>query len=415
MSVRRLILDAGVTFSLSLSLVGAAHAQPASDTTLVPLTVDEGFPLRVILTDKLRCRENEPVRGKLIASVYAFDREVIPVGAEVLGRITDFREAGKWKRVLSILAADFTPPREPRITFDALVLPDGTRIPIETSVVAGADTRVKESGKDRVKRVLGGLAPYRPQSLPVGTRVDAILLRPLDFGVAVFRTEELEKIGSQPPAGSRVSALLVTPVDSRTSTPGAPVEARVTRPLFSSDHRLIVPVGSRLRGEVLDVSAARKWHRHGELAFRFTTMERPVSMATRALPVRKIEGYVVSVNGAGDRDDTRVNEEGETRISESRTRFIAPAYALLKADRAIHDSGDPFDRALAGAYGSKVTTQIAGRDPALGLAGSISGTMVPAVGIGLGLNGAARSIYSIIGRGQEIRLPVHTPMEIRLQ
>jgi hypothetical protein len=71
---------------------------------------------------------------------------------------------------------------------------------------------------------------------------------------------------------------------------------------------------------------------------------------------------------------------------------------------------------LTGAYRSKLTKRIGGRPAGLGLTGSISGAMVPPVGIGLGLFGAVRSIYSnFIGPGQDIILPVNTLLEIRLQ
>lgn len=423
-------------FTLFVCLAGAAYAQSLADTIIVPLTVNKGFPLEVILTEKVRFKENEPVHGKVIEPVYAFDREVVPSGAEVVGKITGFQKTGKWKSLFTKLGGDFTPVREPEITFDALVLPGGTMVPIDTFVAAATEklvrfdgdknqpakdltnalvSKVKEPGKERLKNFLWGLAPYRPQSLPVGTRLNAILLAPLDFGIAAFETGELGEIGSKPPAGSVVSARLVTSVDSRTSEPGTPVEAILSRPLFSSDHRLIFPVGSRLRGEVLDANAARKWHRHGELALEFTAIERPVSLMQGTLQAQRIEGHLASVQVAHDMDDVRISEKGGARISESKKRFIGPAYALVKAGRAIGDSADPFARALLGAYRSKLTKRIARNDPGLGLTGSITGAMIPPVGIGLGLFGAARSVYSnFLGRGQDIYFPADTSMEIRL-
>ena len=421
---------------LFVYLADAAYAQPLSDTAIVRLSVDENFPLQVILTEKLRFKDDEVVSGKILEPVYAFDREVIPSGTDVVGRVTGFRKAGKWKRVFSMLAGDFTPLREPQITFDTLILSSGIRIPIHTAVVAGAGklvrsdgigdesepdlksaltSTVKEPRKERLKKFLWKLAPYRSQSLPVGTHLQAVLLTPLDFGAALFRAEELDAIGSQPPAGSIISARLVTALDSHTTNDGAPVEALLTHPLFSSDHRLIFPVGSRLRGEVLDVSAARKLHRNAELAFTFTTIEPPLWMASGTFPVQDIEGRLVGVQVARDMDDVRINHEGETRVSESAKRFIAPAYAVVKAGRAINDNADPFSVALTGAYSGKATKLIGGNNPGLGLAGSISGAMVPPVGIGLGFYSAARSIYSnIIGRGQEIHFPANTSIEIRL-
>src|SRR5262249_16685497 len=130
----------------------------------------------------------------------------------------------------------------------------------------------KESPKERLKNLLWGLAPYHPQNLPVGTRLNAVLLEPLDFGAAVFEKGALDEFGSQPNAGSIASVRLITPLNSRVTAPGASVRAQLTEPLFTSEHRLIFPAGSVLLGEVSEVNPARSRHHHGRLMFRFTTI-----------------------------------------------------------------------------------------------------------------------------------------------
>ncbi|HMF01085.1 MAG TPA: hypothetical protein VKK06_14450, partial [Terriglobia bacterium] len=206
-----------ISCALFVCLAGAVHAQSFSDLTTVPLIVDQGFPLQVSLTQKLRFRENEPVHATIVEPVYAFDREVIPSGTEVIGRITGFEKAGKWKRLSSMLGGDFTPLRQPQVTFETLVLPGGTRIPIDTFVVAGSEKTVRPGGdkaqagndlknsltstvkdpKERLKTVLWGMAPIHPQFLPAGTHLNAELLVPLDFGVAVLGQGVLDQLGSQ--------------------------------------------------------------------------------------------------------------------------------------------------------------------------------------------------------------------------
>src|SRR5688500_17702752 len=89
-------------FVLLVSLAGPVHAQTTLDLINVPLKVDEGFPLHVVLTEKLRFKVDEPVYARLVEPVYAFDREVVPSGSEVVGRITGFEKIGKWKRVFTI-------------------------------------------------------------------------------------------------------------------------------------------------------------------------------------------------------------------------------------------------------------------------------------------------------------------------
>ena len=415
---------------------GAAQAQSFSGVTTIPLTVDEGFPLQLVLLEKVSYKENAPVRAKIAEPVYAFDRAVVPSGSEVRGRITGFRKAGKWTSLFHKLRGDFTPVREPMITFDRLVLPNGALIPIETLVMPGTaeivrlDDRnkgahgslksaltpvVKPDRSDRVTSWLWGMSPYRPQSLPAGTRLQAVLTSTLDFGLAVLTDAALEELGSQPPSGSIASVRLVTSVDSRTSRPGTPLEGLLTRPIFSSRNRVVFPAGSRLQGEVMDATAARKGHRHGELAFRFTTIATPLPFSTETVATQRVDGNLVGVRVARGLHNLRINEDGETSISESKKRFIAPAYALAKVSTGMNTTGDPLNRAVAGAYGSKITKRIMGSDLSLGVPASIAGAMIPPVGIGMGVFSAARSVYSnFIGRGQDIHFPAHSFLEIRL-
>src|SRR6266542_1886315 len=101
MSVRKVLL-LSVLF-LFLSAIAFAQSMDARRIAILPLTVDKGSPLKVILTEKLRAKLNEPVHGKIVDPVYALDREVIPAGAEILGKVTALRGVGTWKRVSSML------------------------------------------------------------------------------------------------------------------------------------------------------------------------------------------------------------------------------------------------------------------------------------------------------------------------
>jgi hypothetical protein len=422
--------------SVLVCLAGSAWGQSLSDTTAVPLTVEEGFPLQVLLTKKLRFKEKEPVHAILMEPVYAFDREVIPSGTKVEGRITGFQKPGKWKRISTMLTGDFTPLREPEITFQSLVLPSGSRIAIDTSVAPGIDRIVgsgqnhhsdgvkalaasiaKPSVKEKLKGWLWGLSPYRPQYLPLGTRLTAILLKPVHFGIAVLDRDTLENIGSGPPAGSIVSVRLSTPLDSRTAWPGAPVAALTTRPVFNAEQRLILPVNSILRGNVTEVRPAQGRHRNGELAVRFTTISPPDAWMTNA-PAHQIGGSLVSVQVSHDMKDLRLDDEGSARIKESKKRLIAPVWAFIKAERSLNSSADPLGEAFLGAYRSKFLKQVTGSGGGigLGLPASISAAMVPPVGIGLAFFSAGRSLHStFLGRGQDIVIPANTGMEIRVE
>src|SRR4030095_15677773 len=97
-------------------------------------------------------------------------------------------------------------------------------------------------------------------------------------------------------------------------------------------------------------------------------------------------------------------------------RFIAPAWAFVKAERSLNATNDSFEQALLGAYRGKFLKQFAGgSESGFGLPGSISGAMIHPVGIGLGFFGAARAAYSnFLGRGRDVVLSDNTAMEIRL-
>jgi len=397
-------------------------------TTAVSLTVPEGFPLEVVLTEKLRFKSNEPVRGKIVDPVYAFDREVIPAGTEVVGRITAVKSAGKLKRALTMLSGDFTPQRQIEIAFQTLVFSDGTEFPIETSVAGGAQTLIvsgethkkaltsstSNPAGGRLKSFLWNLSPYRPQSIPVGAYFEATLLSPLDFGSVIITTQELETIGSQSPAGSSVSARLVTDLSSGQTQAGSPIEALLTQPLFAADHRLIFPVGSKVAGTVEDAAEAHKGHHNGRLALRFTSITAPEEFAENGS--REIDGYLSAVHVDQNMDNIRISGNGQMRVSESKKRFVGPAYALVKAGRSINADSKTFDDALAGAFSSKVTKQFSHSSTGFGLTGSIAGAMIPPVGIGLGMFSAGRSIYkNFIGRGQDITLPANTSVQIDLR
>lgn len=69
-----------------MGLTWTAFAESFEDTTIVPLTVDKGFPLQVALTKKLRIERGGSVYATLVEPVYAFDREVIPSGTELEGK-----------------------------------------------------------------------------------------------------------------------------------------------------------------------------------------------------------------------------------------------------------------------------------------------------------------------------------------
>src|ERR1700680_4744017 len=116
--------------ALFLLSVGLALAQESSRT--VPLVVPAGASLRLYLTKRIPRRLNTPVQAKLLAPVYAFDREVIPAGTEVSGTVTRLQNVPAGQRTKAVLSGDFTPLPLAEVTFTSIRLADGRRIPIDT-------------------------------------------------------------------------------------------------------------------------------------------------------------------------------------------------------------------------------------------------------------------------------------------
>jgi hypothetical protein len=58
----------------------------------------------------------QPIHGRIIEPVYAFDRSVIPIGLEVIGRVTKIGAISGGQRARAALDADFTPERKVEVT-----------------------------------------------------------------------------------------------------------------------------------------------------------------------------------------------------------------------------------------------------------------------------------------------------------
>jgi hypothetical protein len=416
-----------VLSAVCVLFAGAALAQ--SRLAVVPLTVEKGFPLEVVLTEKVRAKLNEPVHGKIVDPIYAFDREVIPYGTEIEGKVTGLRPAGKGKRLFSMLGGDFTPLHDPEITFDTLVLPNGKHIPIKTAVVSRGNllvrfnkgqsrtftSTVQQPGNEMLHNVLWSLSPYHPQFMPTGTAYKANLLEPVEFGNLLVGSRTLEGIGSQPSAGSIIYGRLMTAVDSKKTKAGTAVQAVLTSPLYSTDHRLLFPAGSRLQGEVVEAHAARFLARGGELAIKFTTIEPPISIMSSASQLREIEGRMVGVQAPVNLDQLRIDKDGIAEVARTKQRFLAPAFALAGASPLLLSSSSSFGSAFAESYGTSFFSRALGGNTGLGIPAGVAGLMVPPVGIGLGAYGVGYAVYTnILGRGKNITLPVDTPIEVRV-
>lgn len=199
-------------------------------------------------------------------------------------------------------------------------------------------------------------------------------------------------------------ARLLTPLTSATVRRGAAVEAVVTRPVFSKNHELLIPEGSRLSGDVVTAKPARLLHRNGKLLFAFHQITLP------GRTTQGVHGYLESADADFDAH-LAIDSEGAAHVASPKTRFIFPAIATAVAGLSFHqdynakgvpdlDSGG---RAESGAVG-------------LGLIGTVIAQASRPLASSIAIAGAAFSIYStFIARGANVIFPANTVLKVSLK
>ena len=374
--------------------------------------------------------------------VYAFDHIVVPVGSEVIGKVTEIETVSGGKRTQAVLNADFTPSRKVEIGFDELVLADGKRLRLNTSVTPGSgrvielvtaanEKEKKNTMKDaaskkadeakqqahqewdkameqlhtpgkmqRLERYGEAQLPVHRQYIPAGTVYFAELQDTLEFGSEVMTVPMASSIGSAIPEGSVAHARLVTPLSSATAHAGQNIEAVLSQPLMDGD-RLILPQGSRLKGTVKQAQPARRMKKNGQLRIAFSEVVPPDGIEQKV--VSTLEGVQ-----AGKDANVKLDSEGGAEATTSRTRYLGTAVSLGLAVLATsagqdHDAdGASHGGATGGLGGFKLVGMVVG-----------AAVRSRAFGTTMGAYGAAASIYThFMARGSEVEFPKNTAMQI---
>jgi hypothetical protein len=421
------------------------------------LTVPAGTPLKVDLDQEVRVQKvGEPVHGKLVEPVYAFDKLVIPAGTEVIGKISAIDGVSNTKRTLAAMNGDFSPSRQVHIEFNELVMADGKHVPLQTDVSPGSGgvlqfvtasekEKQKEGKKDqaknaasrkigeaksevkrqwdaakknihepekmhRLERFAVAQLPYHPQYMDPGTSFNVDLRRPLDFGSELLTPAVLEHIGTLPPSVSVVHAVLITPLGSANSKKGDPVEAVITQPLVVSDH-LFLPEGSRLKGAVLQVRTARRLGRNGRLRIVFHRVVPPSGVE------EKVQASLEGVHVAKG-EHLVLDSEGGAQVTAPKTRYLTTAISVMLATSSIGDGhGHDPDGGLRRSGGGDVGSGAANGASGFRLVGTIVGAFAHSrvVASGFGFYGAGMSVYShFLARGRDGVYPKDMSMMIGL-
>ena len=427
-----------------------AQEQPLTSDKIA-LTVKSGVPIHVALEKSLPIKQaGVPVEGHVVEPVYVFDHLVIPAGTKVLGHVTQVDELTRKQRALTIANGDFTPYRKAYLDFDTLVLKDGKQLPLHTVVSQGVPnmvhltageqsqkkkgrvnatvdqatqevkTREQETVKEmtapdkmqHLKSALVAELPYHKQSLPAGTQFTAVLKTPLELGTEDPSPKELEQVGGEIPPGSVVHVRLVTRLSSATDHRGPPVRAVVSEPLFSSDHHLILPEGTRLEGSVTEAIPARWLGRNGQLRFVFRQIELPQG------GFRRVEASLQGVEAATGAH-VELDSEGGAHAVTPKAKYIAPAIDVVLAASSL-DGLDPHNHhrieAGLGPQGPDVAGGAVRGGAGFGLVGMVIGMAAHyrPVSAGFAFYAAGLSVGThVMARGNDVTFVKNTPMEIR--
>ena len=404
---------------VSCSTLAAAVSLFAAQTTVSQdrIVVESGSDLRCRLERGLRITKvGEPVTANLVEPIYIGTTLAIPEGSKIVGHVSSIVPSGR--RVQRILGGDFTPPRTAAITFEQIVLSDGTVLPIRTDVTIGIPDvqtarylpkserpgfgqKVKQNFQpiaapnklQRLREAAIKSLPYHPEYIDQGTIFDATLLDPVTTPVPEQPLPDINLASS-----NYVHLRLLTPLTSETVVNGTPIQAVISRPYYGPNHVLLYPAGTMVEGTVRNAVAAKKMKKNGFLLFSFNSAALPAGT-----PVR-LNATVEGVQAPAGRG-LAIGEEGDIAAKTSRFAQMRAPLALIAPSRAVTDSTldkTAWSRATEGNKG-------------FGLLGAGAAQASAATAIGFGYFGAASRIYgAFMAKGSDVELPAGTPIFLRL-
>jgi len=410
----------GMVMSLSflaaaVTVTAAQEVQPSPNIVVV----GSGSDLPCKLEKGLRItKAGEPITAKLVEPVYSGTTLAIPEGSTIKGHIASISSAPLKRRARRLLAGDFTPPRTANVTFDYVVLPDGTAVQIHTDTTVGISDmqtaqylpksqshgirqKIKDAAKplrephklQRLRQAALTSLPYHSEYLDQGTIFDAILLDPVQTPTRLEPAEAHPRIGD-----NYLHLRLLTPLESEMITRGAAIEAAVSRPYYNSNHVLVYPAGTKLEGTVTEASAAGWMKKNGKLLFSFHSAQMPDGTTTDVIAT------VAGVRAAGGQR-LAVGQEGNGRATTSLFSRLRAPVSLIGPSRAAADSSvdkTAWSRAGEGSKG-------------FGLLGAGAAQASAGTAIGFGYFGAAMKIYdAFLAKGSNVDLPVNTPVLLRI-
>jgi hypothetical protein len=377
------------------------------------VTLPAGTPLPVQIPEHLAMRAGEPIRAQLLYPVYADNAIALPEKTLVTGTVTKL-QSNHSRRIQARLNGDFTPFHIPVVHFSAILLPDGTRIPIATSDASegapvmrltapppqqgGFIRRQWNAGlqilKDRISvftapekgdRLLQFFyhqLPYHPERIEEGTAWTVEITEAVSLPQRHVTTSNAPP---DPPAQASdkdsghptwiVQAYLKQQLDSNTAKSGQPIQAIVAEPVFNPDHSIAVPQGAIVNGAITQAKPARSFGRAGTLGFDFRSI---------TLPSGQTQNVQAAITGADSDSNAKLamNSEGKVK-PKPQDKIVVPLLLGLLATRPLdEDVEGGAGRNFVGANGFGLAGNL------IALAGGSSNFAA-----GIGAYGTAVAIY----------------------
>lgn len=174
------------------------------------------------------------------------------------------------------------------------------------------------------------------------------------------------------PAGTRIGVVLENGISTRGAKPGDSVYLQTSFPI-TQNNRIVIPVGSYLRGEIIDSKRPGKIKGKGEFRLRLNTLILP-------------NGYTVNLNAA-----PRSADSGGKETMDPEGKVTGPS-----------DKGKD--------VGTVASTTATGAG-----IGAIASRTAKGAGIGAGIGAAAGLAAVLLSRGPEAELPRGSTMDIVLE
>jgi hypothetical protein len=174
------------------------------------------------------------------------------------------------------------------------------------------------------------------------------------------------------PAGTRIGVVLENGISTRGAKPGDSVYLQTSFPV-TQNNRIVIPVGSYLRGEIIDSKRPGKIKGKGEFRLRLNTLIFP-------------NGYTVNLNAA-----PRSADSGGKETMDSEGKVTGPSEK-----------------------GKDVGTVVSTTATGAGI-GAIASRTPKGAGIGAGIGAAAGLAAILLSRGPEAELPRGSTMDIVLE